>query len=93
MHYKKVRDLQSALINVQTPILVQSDADDYDGESGLLRVDFSTCELNKEDFVNEIFSILNQVDLGITDGIQMSFITKIKNGNSDKFITDITFSF
>lgn len=93
MHYKKVRDLQSALINVQTSILIQSDADDYDEESGLLRVDFSTCELNKEDFVNEIFSILNQVDLGITDGMQMSFITKIKNGNNNKFITDITFSF
>lgn len=93
MHYKKVRDLQSALINVQTSILIQSDADDYDEESGLLRVDFYTCELNKEDFVNEIFSILNQVDLGITDGMQMSFITKIKNGNNDELITDITFSF
>lgn len=29
MHYKKVRDLQSALINVQTSILIQSDADEF----------------------------------------------------------------
>ena len=88
---KKIRDLQLALINSQTSILVKSDANDYDEESGLLKVDFSTYELNKEDFVNEIFSILNQVDLGITNGMQMSFITKIKNGNNDEFMADITF--
>lgn len=91
-HREKIIELQKDIVNLSSAeIEIKSEVDDYDIEGDGLDVYFYTDKLTQEEFVNKIFTILNQIDLSIICAMQLKYIHY--NKETKECTTNISFAF